>query len=153
DVQKTLIKQGLIHGIEVGTSTSVSPEAFSIALENNLTILANSDIHGSIESEYPSVSQNTRPATLIFAKENNQKSIVESLFNHRTIAIVGGSIWGRAELITPFLEACLTVKNLGFYTTTATESGIPAIKSGVLKIVITNRSSQELLLLSTSKYT
>jgi hypothetical protein len=39
-VHADFIKRGLLHGIEVANGLDMSDEAFKLALDNNLTILA-----------------------------------------------------------------------------------------------------------------
>jgi len=48
DFQKERIKNGELHGIEVINSVDYSEEALALALEQNLTIMGTSDIHGLI---------------------------------------------------------------------------------------------------------
>ena len=49
DFHKYLIKNNLLHGIEVVNELYYSEEALQIALEHNLTIMGTSDIHGLID--------------------------------------------------------------------------------------------------------
>ena len=59
------IKQGLLHGIEVANGADMSDEAFQMALDNNLTILGTSDIHGLIDWDYDLAGGQHRTATLV----------------------------------------------------------------------------------------
>ncbi len=49
DLHRTLIADGMLHGIEVVNDLTFSVEALQIALDNNLTILGTSDIHGLVD--------------------------------------------------------------------------------------------------------
>ena len=49
DMHRQLIADGLLHGIEVINSSTYSAESLQIALDNDLTIIATSDIHGLID--------------------------------------------------------------------------------------------------------
>ena len=74
-VHKNLIKENLIHGIEVANELTFSEEAFEIALENNLTILGTSDIHGISDWLFEIPEGGHRPLTYILSNDLKQNSI------------------------------------------------------------------------------
>jgi len=86
DFQKERIKKGELHGIEVINSIDYSEESLALALEQNLTIMGTSDIHGLIDWDYTEKG-NDRPITLVFAKEKSLSSMQEALFEGRTVAV------------------------------------------------------------------
>jgi hypothetical protein len=129
------IEEGWVQGVEVGTDITVSIEAFELALEHGLTILANSDIHTLIDWKFEDVSNNLRPATLVLAKERTEESIKEALLNNKTIVIAGGSFFGERNHINPFLSSLVELEELGFYK-----------DSNVFKVKLTNISSQNMII-------
>src|SRR5262245_22594890 len=72
-----LIKEKLLHGIEVVNDLTYSDEALQIALDYNLTIIGTSDIHGLIDWQYSVPEGGHRPVTLVFAKEKSIAGIKE----------------------------------------------------------------------------
>ena len=78
DFQKARIRSGELHGIEVINTTDYSEEALDIALQEGLTILGTSDIHGLIDWDYTEKG-NHRPITVVFAKERTPESLLEAL--------------------------------------------------------------------------
>ena len=64
-----LIKKDLLHGIEIVNDLTYSDEALQIALDNDLTILGTSDIHGIVDWQYKIPEGGHRPVTLVFARE------------------------------------------------------------------------------------
>lgn len=79
DFQKERINKGELHGIEVINTVDYSEESLALALENNLTIMGTSDIHGLIDWSYTQKG-NHRPITLVFAKEKSLDGLKEALF-------------------------------------------------------------------------
>ena len=67
-----------------GTAIIVSIQPLTnnaiIAINNNLTVLGNSDIHGLIDWDFDIPNGGHRPLTFVITKENSQNSIKESLF-------------------------------------------------------------------------
>ena len=108
-----LISEGLVHGIEIVNSSSYSVEALQIALDHNLTILGNSDIHGLIDWSYDVPGGGHRPVTLIFAEEKSPDAIKEALFQKRTAVWFGNTLVGAAEFLIPLVEESLEVSRRG----------------------------------------
>ena len=72
DMHRRLIREKLLDGIEVVNEHTYSDEALQIALDNNLTIMGTSDIHGLIDWEHNG-PYGHRPITLVFAKHQRPK--------------------------------------------------------------------------------
>ena len=70
-LHEELIGKGLIHGIEVANETIFSDEAITIALENNLTILGTSDIHGIADWKFKIPEEDIDQLLLFLAKRMN----------------------------------------------------------------------------------
>ncbi len=133
DFQKARIETGELHGIEVINTTDYSQEALAIALEENLTIMGTSDIHGLIDWDYTEKG-NHRPVTLVFAGERSAESLREALFEGRTVAVYNDLLVGREEFLRPLLNAVVSVEDAGY---------IP--RTQILRIELKNNSSSDLL--------
>jgi len=101
DVHTELLNKGLFQGIEVVNGDEYYPEALEWCMEKNLTILGNTDMHGSSASYLEQIGQPNRPMTLVFAKEKSVEGIREALINRRT------AIWFENKIIGSvlFLES------------------------------------------------
>ena len=142
DVHRLLIREKLLDGIEVVNDQTFSIEALQIALDNNLTIMGNSDIHKLVDWDYKVPEGGHRPITLVFAKERTAESIKDALMNRRTVAVYKNLLIGRNEFLVPLIENSLKV-------TTAKYIG----KYNVLGVEIENLSSTEIILQNQTGYT
>ncbi len=133
DFQKERIKNGELHGIEVINSIDYAAESLSIALENNLTIMGTSDIHGLIDWDYTEKGD-SRPITLVFAKERSLESLREALFEGRTVAVFNELLVGKEMYLKPLLQASVEVMGAVYIEDTQ-----------VLELTLKNNSSSDLL--------
>lgn len=133
DFQKERIQNGELHGIEVINSVDYAQESLALALENNLTIMGTSDIHGLIDWDYTEKG-NHRPITLVFAAEKSIESLREALFAGRTVAVYNALLVGREEFLKPLLKASVKVNKAAY---------IP--ETQVLEVELENTSSSDLL--------
>ncbi|MCK4921436.1 MAG: histidinol-phosphatase [Bacteroidales bacterium] len=99
DEHTELLNSGIIHGIEIVNSNNYYPEAFEWCLEKNLTIISNSDMHGSIASLHEKFEVEHRPMTIVFAKERSSAGIKEALFAGRTVAWYGKKVIGKETFL------------------------------------------------------
>ncbi|MGB7395678.1 MAG: Sb-PDE family phosphodiesterase [Pricia sp.] len=141
DFQKARIKDGELHGIEVINTTDYSEEALKLALEQNLTIMGTSDIHGLIDWDY-SEKGNKRPITLVFAEEKGIESLRAALFAGRTVAVFNNLLVGKEEFLKPLLRACIEVVKAEYIE-----------KTQVLEVELKNVSSSDLLFENQMEYT
>ena len=141
-LHKQLLKENLIDGIEVVNDNNFSDESFEIALKNNLAILANSDIHGLVDWSFPAPQTGHRPITLVFAREKSSDAIREALENHRTVIWHAHILVGTQEFLEPLIKASLVV-----------ESAVYQPKTSVVSITLVNKSSQDLYVENTGKFT
>jgi hypothetical protein len=102
-----LVEQGLLNGIEVVNGRQYVPEAHRWALEKNLTMLSNSDIHAPLNLDYRVRAGDPRPMTLVFARERTPDAVKEALFNHRTAVYSGELLVGKEEFLRPIFEKSL----------------------------------------------
>lgn len=133
DFQKERIKNGELHGIEVINSIDYSAESLALALEQNLTIMGTSDIHGLIDWDYTEKG-NDRPITLVFAKEKSLESMQEALFAGRTVAVYNSLLVGKSEFLTPLIQSSIEVTSATYIN-----------KTQVLEVHLKNVSSSPLL--------
>ena len=141
DFQKARIKNGELHGIEVINSVDYAEESLALALEQNLTIMGTSDVHGLIDWDYIEKGRH-RPVTLVFAKEKSLASMQEALFAGRTVAAYNSLLVGKAEFLEPLIKASIQIKSASY---------IP--KTQVLKVTLKNVSSCDLLFQNEMPYT
>ena len=142
-MHEQLIADGLLRGIEVVNEDTYSDEALQIALDNNLTIIGTSDIHGLIDWLYNVPAGGHRPLTLVFAKKRSAKSIKDALEDRRTVALIDDSLIGREEHVVPLVEASLIVHKAAY---------VDKNNSTVLALTLRNATSVSYTLENTSPY-
>ncbi len=142
DFHKNNIEKGLLHGIEIANGGTYSEESFQIALDNDLTLIGVSDVHNLIDWDYTPHEGGHRPVTLVFAKEKTQAAIREALFDQRTVVWFKNLLVGREKVLTPLLEASLTLKSAAYAGT-----------SEVVVVSLSNQSDADLQLLNTTRHT
>ena len=142
EFHKKLIKDKLLHGIEVVNEITYSDEALQIALDNNLTIMGTSDIHGLVDWMFEVPEGGHRPITLVYAKERTVEGIREGLFSGRTVAYFREFLIGKEENLLPLVNASLNVTEAHYRGS-----------SQVLEINISNTSSAPFILRNKSGYT
>ena len=142
DLHRTLIDEGLLHGIEVANQFTYSDEALQIALDHDLTIIGTSDVHGLIDWDFEVAQGGHRPVTLVFAEDQTAESIHEGLQQRRTIAWHRNTLIGRESEILPLIHASITVAGAEFRPRTS-----------VLNVTLENHSDARFLLWNTSDFT
>ncbi|MFB3903540.1 MAG: Sb-PDE family phosphodiesterase [Acidobacteriota bacterium] len=106
-----LFEKRLIHGIEVVNDRSYYPEVHRWALEKNLTMMGNSDVHDPIGMDFDTDHQERRALTLVFATEKTPEAIKEALFAHRTAVLFEDMLVGRREYLEPLFKASVKLIN------------------------------------------
>ena len=142
DVHRYLIAEGLLHGIEVVNEYTYSDEALQIALDNNLTIIGTSDIHGLIDWDYKVHEGGHRPVTLVFAEERSVEAINKGLQERRTVVWFNNLLIGREKWLVPLIESCISVEKVQYMGA-----------ASVLQVFLKNNSDVEFLLTNNSGYT
>ena len=142
DMHRMLIKEKLLDGIEVVNDNTYSDEALRIALDNNLTIMGTSDIHGLIDWNFGVPEGGHRPITLVFSKEKTEESIKEAMFNRRTVVFYKNLLIGRNEFLIPLIEQSIKIKNAKYTGNTQ-----------VLSVDIENSTNAEFSLLNKTGFT
>ncbi len=140
-MHETLIKDKLLHGIEVVNDVTYSDEALEIAIKHNLSVIGTSDIHGLIDWQYHVHEGGHRPITLVMSKERTPESIKEALFAGRTIAWFNNLLVGKSEDVSPLIEASLEIGKAKYQGS-----------SSVANVEIHNHSDAEFILQNYSDY-
>lgn len=100
-----------LHGIEVANGFGIHTKAIDWALDRNLTIIGNSDVHNLIAHDYDmSKSYAHRTMTLVFAKDKSPGSIREALTAGRTVAWAGKYLIGKEEHVRGLFDASVSIK-------------------------------------------
>ncbi|MDB9930110.1 Sb-PDE family phosphodiesterase [Cyclobacteriaceae bacterium] len=144
-IHEELIKEGLLHGVEVTNENTFADQALTIANEHELTILGTSDIHELIDWLFDIPGGGHRPVTLVFAKERSELGVKDALFEGRTIAWYQNSLIGQEKYLTPLIESSLVVD-------TAYYQMYGNTKTQIAEVVIFNHSDATYLLNNQSDF-
>ena len=143
-INKKLIDDGLLHGIEIANEVTFSEEAMQLAIDHDLTMMGTSDIHGLVDWKFDLANGGHRPITLVFAKERNIESIKEALFAGRTATWFNNILAGKTEYLQPLVQQSMIVKSAKY---------IESYDSQVLSVQIENSTDVEFVLKNLSDYT
>ncbi|MFL2999496.1 MAG: Sb-PDE family phosphodiesterase [Cytophagales bacterium] len=158
EFHKYLIEKKLLHGIEVVNELYYSEEALRLALENDLTIMGTSDIHGLIDWLFKVPDDNEssngtlpghRPVTIIFSKDKSEDGIKDALFAGRTAVFYNELLIGKEENLKPLVEKCLVINNINDLELGYSEDG----KSTIKKVEIKNVSDAPFILKNLNSFT
>jgi hypothetical protein len=141
DMHRDLIRRNLMHGIEVVNDLTISKEAFQIALDNNLTVMGTSDVHGLVDWQYELHKGGHRPVTLVLATERTPGAMKAALMAGRTVAWFENTLVGREENVRSVVEASIKVTAAAYYGATS-----------VVEVTIHNDSDANYLLENLSGY-
>ncbi|HPO56348.1 MAG TPA: Sb-PDE family phosphodiesterase [Ignavibacteriaceae bacterium] len=108
-----LFDAGLFQGIEIVNETSYYPEAFRWALENNLTILGNSDVHIPVTMFWDYPAGEHRPVNLLFVTEKSPEGVKDALLSRRTVVYYEDMLFGKEEYLNAIFSKSVTVKKIG----------------------------------------
>ena len=158
EFHKYLIEKKLLHGIEVVNELYYSEEALRLALENDLTIMGTSDIHGLVDwlFKVPDDNESTngtlpghRPVTIIFSKDKSEDDIKDALFAGKTAVFYNELLIGKEENLKPLVEKCLVINNINDLELGYSEDG----KSTIKKVEIKNVSDAPFILKNLNSFT
>ena len=137
-----LIERKLLHGIEVVNFTTFSEEAIEIALENDLTILGNSDVHKLTAWDFDIPQGGHRPMTFVLSKNNSEKEVKKALFEGKTVVWFKELMIAEERHLSKIVKANLT-------------ASVPTYKKDELiaKVTLKNHSANTLHLKYTGPYT
>ena len=100
--EKILYEEGLIDGVEVMNTDDFYPGIVDRALEKELFMSANTDIHQTTHLEHYGFD---RPMTLILAQERTLEAVREALESRRTLAYGYNTLCGEEQLLKDFFAA------------------------------------------------
>ena len=110
-----LFEQGFIQGVEL-YGWGYFPMAHHYAIEKNLTLFGNTDIHDKMEV-YKQLwwmdgwigKQQHRPMTLVFARERSVEAIREALFERRTLVYLHQYLIGEEKYLKEIFEKSVEI--------------------------------------------
>jgi hypothetical protein len=108
-IHRILIEKGWLHGIEFFNDREYYPQIMTVCKQYNLTVMANSDVHGVISEEYSQSVYPNRPMTLAFAKARTSDALKEALFAGRTLVYFGDILAGKEAFARPFFYQCISI--------------------------------------------
>ena len=158
EFHKYLIEKKLLHGIEVVNELYYSEEALRLALENDLTIMGTSDIHGLVDWLFKVPDDNEssngtlpghRPVTIILSKDKSEDGIKDALFAGKTAVFYNELLIGKEENLKPLVEKCLVINNINDLELGYSEDG----KSTIKKVEIKNVSDAPFILKNLNSFT
>ncbi len=106
--QEQLFKDGRLHGIEICNGDDYYAEAHQSAVEHNLTLLGNSDIHHP-SLNAPRSPENHRTLTLVLATEKTVPALREALDAHRTAVWCQNRLFGNEKVLAALFAASVKV--------------------------------------------
>ena len=112
DFHTEMANKNHLHGMEVANGRTYYPRAHKWCLENNLTMLGNSDIHAP-SINYLYTADDHRTLTLVFAKERTADSVREALDSARTAVWHENTLIGKDDVLAPLLDELLKFKITG----------------------------------------
>lgn len=136
-VHAEFIKKGLLHGIEVANGADMSDEAFKIAIDNNLTILGTSDIHGLIDWDYDLEHGGHRTATLVLTRNETADGLKAALKAGDTVAIYNDNLIGRKENVEAVVRGTLRLE-VGEALPKTTVQGVSIINDSPVDYMLEN---------------
>lgn len=136
-VHAEFIRSGLLHGIEVANGADMSDEAFKLALDNNLTILGTSDIHGLIDWDYDLAGGGHRTATLVLTKSETADGLKAALKAGDTVAVYNDNLIGKKANVEAVVRSTLKME-VGEAVPRSTVQGVSIINDSPMDYVLEN---------------
>jgi hypothetical protein len=103
--------RGWLKGLEVVNGDEYYPLVHKWALERNLALLGNTDIHNPIGLEQGPGGPTHRPMTLVFAAERSAAAIKDALLARRTAVYWQNTLIGSEEFLAPIFYQSLELKS------------------------------------------
>jgi len=101
-----------LHGIEVVNGLGFHKKALDWALDRNLTIIGNTDIHNLIAHEYAIEREGVhRTMTLVMAEDRSATAIREALERGRTIVWSSNYLFGKEEHVKDLFHTCVSLSS------------------------------------------
>jgi len=109
DVHRELIEKGWLHGIEIYNDENFYPGVMEWCSRNHLTMMGNTDTHGTTREVMDDKKTTHRVMTLVFARDKSIPALKEALFAQRTLVWYGDTLAGKTELAEPFVRSSLKI--------------------------------------------
>ncbi|MBQ5663039.1 MAG: histidinol-phosphatase [Bacteroidaceae bacterium] len=106
EFEQKVYGEKLIDGVEIMNGSEFYPSAVQRALDNELFMAANTDIHSTTAMDYNNQGHQ-RNMTLILAKDASLESLKDALKKRRTLAYSFGTLAGDEQLVKDFFLACV----------------------------------------------
>ncbi len=101
-------QEELFQGMELVNGTNFYAGAYPWIEEKKLTIISTSDIHDPMP---PRIVHGIRPITLLFVRTADAAGVREALLARRTVAWMGGQLWGAEPFLRGLWQAAVKVEN------------------------------------------
>jgi len=109
DEHTELLQKGFFSGIEIVNQYSYYPKAYQWALDSNLTIIGNSDVHTPIHGTFDLAQGQHRPITLVFAQQKSEQAVKEALLARRTAVYHNELLMGNEQYLKPIVEQAIEI--------------------------------------------
>jgi 3',5'-nucleoside bisphosphate phosphatase len=107
DFVDELVKENMLHGIEVINGFGLHKKALDWCVDHDLTVLGTSDIHNLVAHDYNLGNYIHRSMTLVFAESRTAESVREALEAGRTVAWASKYLAGKEEHVRNLFHACV----------------------------------------------
>lgn len=107
--QTKLLEKKQLQGIEICNGDDYYVEAHTWAMEKNLTMVGNSDLHAP-STDFDRTVEDHRILTLVFAKERNLAALKEALVAGKTAVWYKNQLVGKEEYLSAMFAACVEVR-------------------------------------------
>lgn len=110
DFVEKMYQEKKLHGIEVVNGLGFHKKALDWAIDKNLTIIGNTDIHNLIAHDYNIAQKDVhRTMTLVMSKDRSATGIREALEAGRTVAWSSKYLFGKEENVRDLMNACVSL--------------------------------------------
>lgn len=106
-----LLENDMLNGIEVVNYFDYYPLVHDWAIEKNITMMSNSDIHYPTGMAFEFHKGERRAITLVFAPDKSQQEIKKALFAGRTAVMFRNNLYGKEEFLEPIFQNSLEILN------------------------------------------
>jgi len=112
DEHTEMFEKEWMNGIEIVNWDEWYPTAFDWAIDKNLTLLGNSDVHMPMNDYLNKVGLKHRPMTLVFAKDRTQESLKDALHARRTVLWFKDLLIGSEKYTSQLLKSAVRIKTV-----------------------------------------
>lgn len=106
-----LYEKGWLNGIEIVNEDEYYPIVHQWAMDKNLTMFGNSDIHSPIVFKWNKDRGEHRPFTLLFVKEKSKEGVREAFENRTTAVYYKDKLIGDRRFLEPLFNTSVHLKN------------------------------------------